>query len=304
MGKHATSVGKPRRASWLRALAHNRLAHFAALGALIFATAPRVQPPDTIVINKAALQAMESAEAQRLALPRLSEEQAREVRYRAVSDEVLYREAQRLGLDRDDPVVRQRLIQKVLFLAQDLAGASGAAGEDELRRFFESTRAQWTRPARARFVHVYAGPARRDWLSGLKAEAAALEARRPGAPPSLGDAFALSRKVDATREVIASDYSESLAQAVFTQPVGSWQGPIQSKHGWHLVKVIERDAGGSADFDDVRGKLPLHYLVARKKEITSEFLRGAVSRYRIEVREGPPAPLQTARASARNVEVD
>ncbi|MBI5503496.1 MAG: peptidyl-prolyl cis-trans isomerase [Deltaproteobacteria bacterium] len=302
--RQAASGDGPRHALWLRVLVRNRLLHFVVLGGSIFAIAPRVQAPDTIVINQSALQAMERAEAQRLAVPRLSEEQAREVRYRAVSDEVMYREARRLGLDRDDPVVRQRLIQKVLFLAQDLAGASAAAGDDELRRFFESTRAQWTRPARARFLHVYAGPARRDWLTGLKAEAVSLETQRPGMPPSLGDAFPLSRKVDATREVIASDYSDSFAEAVFTQPLGSWQGPVRSKHGWHLVKVIERDEGGTADFDDVRGKLPLHYLVARKKEITRDFLRGAASRYRIEVRGEPAAAVQTARALPRNVEVD
>jgi hypothetical protein len=36
-----------------------------------------------------------------------------------IDDEVMYREAMRMGLDRDDEIVRRRLIQKVQFLQRD-----------------------------------------------------------------------------------------------------------------------------------------------------------------------------------------
>jgi hypothetical protein len=45
----------------------------------------------------------------------------------------LYREALRLGLDVGDPIVRQRLIQKVLFVAEDLGGATRTPREAEPR---------------------------------------------------------------------------------------------------------------------------------------------------------------------------
>lgn len=292
-----------RRPSWWRTVVHSRLLHFVVLGGLIFAIAPRVEPPETIVVDQAALDAMGKAEARRLGQAVLSDEQRRELKQRAVSDEVLYREALRLGLDRDDPVVRQRLIQKVLFLAQDLAGSSAPATEDELRSFFESTRDQWARPPRVRFLHVYGIPAHRDQLAALADEAASMESARPGTPPSLGDAFPVSRSVDATRDVVAADFGDAFADAVFGEPAGAWQGPFESKHGWHLVKVLERDEGGAAGFDDVRGKLPLHYLVARRKEVTRDFVLRAALRYRVEVRDVPPA-LQTARALPRTVDPD
>ncbi len=37
----------------------------------------------------------------------------------AVRDEILYREALRLSLDRDDPIVRRRLAQKMTFMLED-----------------------------------------------------------------------------------------------------------------------------------------------------------------------------------------
>jgi peptidyl-prolyl cis-trans isomerase C len=52
---------------------------------------------------------------------------------------VLYREAMRLGLDRDDGLVREHLIQKMLLLAEDLGGASREPTRDEVRAYFDQT---------------------------------------------------------------------------------------------------------------------------------------------------------------------
>ncbi|MCC6639700.1 MAG: peptidyl-prolyl cis-trans isomerase, partial [Deltaproteobacteria bacterium] len=53
-----------------------------------------------------------------------------------VREEVLYREALALGLDRDDTIVRRRMAQKMQFLAEDVAAAHEPA-TDELRAWYE-----------------------------------------------------------------------------------------------------------------------------------------------------------------------
>jgi hypothetical protein len=72
------------------------------------------------------------------------------------------------------------------------------------------------------------------------------------------------------------------------------------------VKVLDRVEGGPADFDDVRERLPLLYLVARKKRAAQDFLRQAAARYRITV-DGAPlgelAPTDRV-APARSEELD
>jgi peptidyl-prolyl cis-trans isomerase C len=282
----ATAPVPPRRV--LVAILRSRLLHFVLLGGLVFwlAPAPRGGRGD-VVIDGAALRALEDAQAQRLGTPRLSPDEEREVRTRAVEDEILYREALRLGLDRDDNVVRQRLVQKVLFLAEDLAGVSRQPTEAELRAFFEATRGQWTRPSRVRFVHVYAAPNGRDRLAALHDRAATLEIAAPGTPPALGDAFPLPRAVTGSHDDVANQYGAAFADAVLALPPGAWSEPIASKFGWHLVLVLERTDAGPAEFEDVRPRLPLLYLVARKKEAAREFLRQAAGRYRIVV-DGAP----------------
>src|SRR5262245_41332924 len=122
----------PRFVLW--SAARSRLLQFLVIGGLIFVLAPRPPSRRDIVLDGSALAVLEQAQAQRLGKPVLDADEVREVRTRAVEDEIVYREALRLGLDRDDNVVRQRLIQKVLFLAEDLAGASRAPTDDELDR--------------------------------------------------------------------------------------------------------------------------------------------------------------------------
>jgi peptidyl-prolyl cis-trans isomerase C len=266
-----------------RAAVRSRLVHFLILGGLLFAVAPRPESRRDIVFDSAAFDDLQRAQAQRLGAPVLEVRERDDVRTRAIEDEILYREALRLALDKDDNIVRQRLIQKVLFLAEDLAGVSRAPTEEELRRFFEATREQWTRPGRVRLIHVYAGPSHREELSALRPAVIAAEATVPGDPPALGEAFPLPRTVVMTRDELAETYGAVFADAVFALTPAAWSEPIESKFGWHLVHVLDRQDAGPATFEDVRSKLPLTYLVARKKQAAADFLRQAATRYRITV---------------------
>lgn len=49
-----------------------------------------------------------------------------------IQQEILYREALALGLDKDDAIVKRRMAQKMRFLAQDMAAAREPT-TDELR---------------------------------------------------------------------------------------------------------------------------------------------------------------------------
>ena len=288
------------------AAVRGRLTQFLALGGLIFARAPQPDSARDVRLEGAMFRALEAAQARRLAAPAVAADEAAAVQSRAVEDEVLYREALRLGLDKNDNIVRQRLIQKVLFLAEDLAGVSRAPTEEELRAFFAMTQAQWVRPARIRLIHVYAGPERCGQLVALRDQVIAAETTRPDVPPPLGEAFALSRVVDMTREDLAATYGPTFADAVFAAGMREWSQPVPSKFGWHLVKVLERSEARPASFEDVKGKLPLLYLAARKKEAAADFLQQALKRYRITVdgRRLTYLPFSGRVAPERSTELD
>ena len=201
-----------------------RLLHFAALGGAIFALTPRAHAGRDVEIPAESLDALHSAEARRLGQASLSPGKIREVDERAVEDEVLYREALRLGLDVGDPIVRQRLIQKVLFLAEDLGGASRAPTDDELRAYYAATQDAWARPTTFHFVHVFASSESR--ALALRAEVE--QHAEPGAP-NLGEALPFPRDATLTRERISATYGAEFAEQVSHAPLFAWSAPVRSQ---------------------------------------------------------------------------
>lgn len=282
----------------LKALASQRLVHFLLFGGALYAVAPRPPAPEVVELPGAHLQALVAAQAARQGVSALSPEQIAEVHARALEDEVLYREALRLELDRSDALLRQHLIQKMLLLAEDLGGAGKAPTEAELRGFYEETRARWTVPETLRLMHVFAS--RREVLEALRPRVLQHEARAPDSVPPLGEAFPVSRDVRAPAARLAMDFGPVFLQALQALPPGEWSAPVASKYGWHLVKVKERSPERPATFEEIRDALVLDYAIARRQRVVSAFVERALQRYSLSV-DGVPveAPKPTGRLGIR-----
>jgi hypothetical protein len=202
---------------------------------------------------------------------------------RALEDEILHREALRLGLSDGDPIVRRRLIQRALFLAEDLGGASREPTEHELRQFFEERREQYRPPAHFRLVHVFAASA--EECASLLSAVLDWQRANPSAdkPPRIGRPFPTSRLFVGTRERLVVSMGETFAADLDSKPIGEWIGPLQSKHGFHLVKISERTVATSADFEQAEPRVRLDYLTHVKQEAVARFLKRAAQRYDIQV---------------------
>jgi peptidyl-prolyl cis-trans isomerase C len=262
-------------------LARDRMVQFAVIGAVIFAIAPRPDNAARISLATDYLDALHAAQARKLGVDRLSPEQTAEVDRRAIEDEVLYREALRLGLDRDDAVARRHLVQKMLVLAEDLAGASREPTRAELLTYYEQTRERWHVVERVHFIHVFA--ASRSEALAIADAVRAAEAQQPGQPPPLGEAFPRSRDVRASRDDLAATYGGEFADASYQLAPGTWSAPIASRFGWHLVKVLDRDAGRPATFDEVADKVRLAYTVVRRHAAIASYIAHAYAHYRVDV---------------------
>ena len=70
-----------------------------------------------------------------------------------VEEEILYREALSLGLDKDDIIIKRRLAQKIGFLKQE--EQSNFPTESELKEYFESKEADYYMDRRLSFIHLY-----------------------------------------------------------------------------------------------------------------------------------------------------
>ena len=76
-----------------------------------------------------------------------------------IRDEVFYREGRAAGLDRDDFLIRQRVRQKMEFLAEDMAAAEAA--EEQLAAYLASNLERFRTDDRLTFHHVFLSARRR-----------------------------------------------------------------------------------------------------------------------------------------------
>lgn len=268
-------------ATRLGALARQRVVQFVTLGGLLFALAPRDDDPRRVEVSPALLDAAVRRETARQGGRPLSGDEVARVRSRAIEDAVLVHEARRLGLDASDGIVRQRLVQKALFLAEDLGGAARPIEEADLRAFHGAHPELYRSTTRATFIHVFGRDA--DALGALGAEVRTFDGAHPDAIPPLGDPFPQRRRVAARLDELNASWGSDFTTAVAALPVGKWSAPIASRYGFHLVKVIERRDAGPAPYEEVHDRVKLDLLVARREAAVAEYVAALMNHYRVRV---------------------
>jgi len=202
-----------------------------------------------------------------------------------VRQEILYREALALGLDRGDLIVRRRLAQKMEFLASDSA-AVPEPSESDLESFLERNRERFAVPGRRSFQQIYFGRDRHgDAVGDVARRALAVLRDDPDADASsLGDVFLLpveQRGLSDPRveQVFGAEFAERLTRL----PVGRWEGPVASGYGLHLVKLEESLPPRSPDLEEVREAVLLEWQSAHREEASRAFYWELRERYEVRV---------------------
>ncbi len=185
-----------------------------------------------------------------------------------IKEEVFYHEALRLKLDRDDEIIRRRLVQKFEFLQQDL-GTPQDPSEAELRAFYRSHTKNYAIPERLTFSHVFFS-VDRSGEEGARVRAervlAALNQQRLTRTPDSGDGFpgAFDFGGATPVQVRRAFGSSALSEAVFKIAPGHWAGPFRSGFGWHLVYVTAHEPAGVAAYEDARDAVQRDYTDAER----------------------------------------
>jgi len=187
-----------------------------------------------------------------------------------VQEEVLYREALAMGLDKDDTIVKRRMAQKMQFLAED-AGAALEPTTEQLRSWFSEHNEFFAQPPRVSFRHLYFSPDQRGANAQNDAAAALAQlARQPenaGLANTIADPFMFQDFYsERTPDEVAKEFGPDFAVAVFQLPPGAWQGPVQSGYGWHLVYVDVAIPRRVPVFEEVEADVKTAWFTEQKAE--------------------------------------
>lgn len=203
-----------------------------------------------------------------------------------VYQEVLLREAKRLGLDKNDIIVRRRLIQKMEFLSANLAQMQ-TPDEEALFAYYELNKEKYRVAEKRSFTHIYLSKEKRGETLIEDADALLTELLEEGAParaPERGDNFILQYDYsNRNQQQLAQVFGAEFAQALFNSKAGQWQGPILSEYGAHLVYVGQVTESYIPEFVNIRTRVLDETMKEQLIYLKDRNYKEMQSRYQINV---------------------
>jgi len=246
------------------------LLHFLLIGALLFLVFDLRQDedstaPNRILVDSGQLQQF-VARFERTRLRPPTETELAGLIESYIRNEVYYREALAMGLDQDDPVVRQRMGLKLEFLLDDLA-AEEIPDDELLKAYMQRNPDKFRDESQHSFIHVYFNPDKHQDLAADVEKA--LTRLKDGAPPETqGDRMLVEPVYEMAGESeISRVFGGSFAEQLVKLEPGGWAGPIHSGYGAHLVMVTAKQVERFPALEEIRDEVQREYVVERRQEL-------------------------------------
>jgi hypothetical protein len=267
------------------------LVHFLLIGAALFllfelTREESLDPANRILVSQSQTEQL-AAQFKRTWLRPPTDEELSGLIETYVRDEIYYREALAMGLDRNDPQVRQRMRLKLEFLLEDLT-AQEPPTDDVLRAYLEQNPDRFRIEPRLSFRQLFLSF---DRGATLEADAERIlgQLEAGAGAENLGDQTMLPDEQTAvSKRSIARTFGERFAEAVIALEPGPWQGPLFSGLGAHLVLVTDRMEGYLPELAEIRSEVEQEYLAERRKELKDLAYRKLREGYEVIIEQDQP----------------
>ena len=230
----------------LRGLIREPLLHFLMLGGLIFAADAIIHPPTkdekVITVTKALRQSfIDTFDEDKQQTPSAAELQKMVEAW--VASEILYREGKTLGVDRGDEMIRDRVAFKLQYLIFDQVRVPQPS-EEQLRAWFADNHARFDEPERVSFFMTPPSDeaTARRYLDDIREQRESEELRDQ-------TRAILNRPVPS----LAAGFGDGFSDGLLKAPLQQWS-LLQSKDGWHVVRLDARVPGAPAKLEDIRAE--------------------------------------------------
>lgn len=206
-----------------------------------------------------------------------------------VKQEVLVREAQQLGLNQDDEIIKRRLQQKMAFIIKDniiLPDPDAAT----LETYFRKNAAKFAESPKVSFSHIYfsadnghselARERAVETLHSMESKPVRLRA------PELGDHFMLLYDYDNIGKTEAQGlFGDSpFTDSLFTVKENTWSGPFLSGYGWHLLYVNRKQDKTIPPLAEIRNKVIATYKSDKLEQMDNDAMEKLIAKYQVELR--------------------
>ncbi|PCJ88377.1 MAG: hypothetical protein COA54_03690 [Thiotrichaceae bacterium] len=201
-----------------------------------------------------------------------------------IREEVMVREALAMGLDKNDRIIRRRLVQKIDFITSDLATLAEPT-EIQLADYLETHSEQFSLPARIDFVQVFINPEKHgldtdDYANSLLSELTQTGENNDIA--TLGDSLMIDQLHEQmTEHEVSRLFGKEFARKLLTLSVDSWHGPIQSGYGFHLIRISNKSEAQLPELNVVREKVRVEWQAQQRQVMDKVLYESLRQRYEI-----------------------
>jgi len=297
------------RSAMLRRLVREPLVHFLIAGTVLFGLATLFEHitnansnPNQIQVSAPEIQRLREVWVRQWGRSPDSKEMENLIND-YVRDEILYREALASGLDKDDTIIRRRLVEKMEFLSQELASAPPT--DKDLQEYFERNRGTFQVPAQIAFTHVYFSTSKRGSSAQDDASRALARLSSPGTSSaqlsSIGDPFMLQSQYPLqTQQQIKELFGEEFTRKLFELEPGTWAGPLRSGYGFHLVRILEKLPSRVPELAEVRGQVLTDFKNHRLQAASEALYAQLRRKYQVDVDKSALSAVEAQRSSPSN----
>jgi len=271
---------------FLKTMLNEPLLHFLLIGAGLFIlfdalNGPEAENPNRIVVSSGQVELL-AANYSRTWRRQPNQQEVNALIEEHLRDEVFYREAIELGLDKDDSLIRRRLRQKLEFVLEDVS-ALVEPTDEQLTLFMQQNEESFRLKPKISFRHVYLSFDKRN---DVGSDAVKLLARLKAGedPDELGDTIMLASEFQLTAQPqIARGFGDEFAKTLLTLPQGNWTGPVLSGFGAHLVFISERTDGRMPALDEVRKAVKRDWTLEQRKTLKEKIYRTLLEKYHVVI---------------------
>jgi hypothetical protein len=260
--------------SFFGSIVREPLIHFLVIGTLIFGIDYALHPPakdeKVILVTKALRQSfIENFDEDKERVP--TEDELNKMTDAWVASEILYREGKALGVDRGDSTIRDRIAFKLQVLIFSQVQVERPT-EPQLREWFAKNHERFDKPETVGFY--FTTPT--DEATARR-ELAEIESQSEGSDVQSRTRAVLGRPVAS----LAPAFGEGFRDALLASPIGQWT-VLQSKDGWHVVRLDARRPGEAARFEDFVEQVDQNWRTDQSRIQAWEAVNRLKTSYRIE----------------------
>ena len=204
-----------------------------------------------------------------------------------IEEEVLYREALKLGLDKNDTIVRRRMRQKIEFFVNDVSEQTEPT-EKQLLEFLDKNRDKFSTESRLSFKQIYFKQDKDtektdkriiDIKNKLQQQPTSIEDTL-----NIGDATILPNELkQATLSEIDNQFGKGFGTSLSKLDKTKWEGPVESAYGYHLIFIDEFVESYIPQLSEIRKEVERDWQYSLKKELEKEYFKKKLDQYQVQI---------------------